>query len=155
MKYDWNRYWRYVDMGHCWTWQGPVNQKGYPRYEWGRGRYAAAHWVAFILEVNNEASLEAIVDIIKFCKNLGLDLDHLCRERSCVFPDHLELVPHQINIARGEHGVLRTHCKNGHELTKENVYVRLHGSGAHQRVCRICRDAYMAEYRQRRKEVVG
>lgn len=70
----------------------------------------------------------------------GLDLDHLCRNRACVRPDHLEPVTRRENLIRGEtsiaENVRKTHCKHGHEFTEKNIY-RWRG----KRLCRICRDA--------------
>lgn len=50
------------------------------------------------------------------------DIDHLCRNPSCVNPKHLEAVPHQTNIQRGVFSkTFDSHCKNGHEWNEENT----------------------------------
>ena len=69
----------------------------------------------------------------------GLDLDHLCRNRACCNPWHLEPVTRLENVRRGLHGPgygprERTHCKHGHEFTPENTI-----QTARQRYCRTCR----------------
>jgi HNH endonuclease len=79
--------------------------------------------------------------------------DHLCRNRACVRPDHLEAVTHWINVARGisPHGVnaAKTHCPQGHEYTPENT--RINNKG--QRVCIMCaRAACRRSYHKKRQE---
>lgn len=71
----------------------------------------------------------------------GWEWDHLCRNPACVWPEHLELVTHQVNIARGatpqrnrEIGRAKTHCKHGHPLSGENLYVTREG----RRGCKAC-----------------
>ena len=69
-------------------------------------------------------------------------LDHLCRNRSCCNPEHLESVPPKINIMRGQtiaaKNAIKIHCKRGHEFTPENI--RPVGGG---RGCRTCRKEYL------------
>lgn len=62
----------------------------------------------------------------------GLEIDHLCRNRKCVNPAHLQAVSHRENMLRAA----KTHCLNGHPLTGPNVYLRPDGRG---RECRECR----------------
>ena len=73
----------------------------------------------------------------------GLELDHLCRVRACANTDHLELVARRENVLRGHAlaavNARKTHCKNDHEFTKANTYLRLRPSGRSQRECRTCR----------------
>lgn len=66
----------------------------------------------------------------------GLVLDHLCRERACCNPEHLEPVTIHENLLRGEPAT-RTHCSNGHPLSGDNLYLRPDKHG--WRNCRICR----------------
>lgn len=63
----------------------------------------------------------------------GLDIDHLCRNRACVNPDHLEPVTRQENIRRA--AAIRTQCPAGHPYDDENTY--LHPETDHRR-CRTC-----------------
>lgn len=68
----------------------------------------------------------------------GLVLDHLCRNRSCINPDHLEPVTDGENIRRGiSANGLKTHCKHGHEFTPDNIIIVTDG----YRNCRICSNA--------------
>lgn len=70
----------------------------------------------------------------------GMELDHLCRNRACVNPAHLEAVSRRVNQLRGlsisAKNARKTHCVHGHPLTGENVY-EWRGS----RYCRACRAA--------------
>jgi hypothetical protein len=75
----------------------------------------------------------------------GLEIDHLCRVRHCVNPDHLEAVTHVENMRRAHEvwgftswgaqaNAGKTHCPQGHEYTEANTYARQRGS----RDCRTC-----------------
>jgi hypothetical protein len=69
----------------------------------------------------------------------GMQVDHLCRVRSCVNPDHLEAVPQATNLERGEgfvgQNVRKTHCPRGHQY--DSTYTR--PSGKTERICTTCR----------------
>lgn len=69
----------------------------------------------------------------------GLPLDHLCRNRRCVNPDHLEAVPGRINTLRGlgptAKNARKTHCPNGHSLSEDNLHNNKNG----YRVCATCK----------------
>jgi hypothetical protein len=80
-----SRHWR-VDENGCWLWTGSLNNKGYAQLGVA-GRVRSAHRVAY------ELFKGAIPD--------GLQIDHLCRVRQCVNPDHLEAVTQSVNIRRG------------------------------------------------------
>lgn len=83
------------------------------------------------------------------------EIDHLCRVTLCVNPAHLEAVPHQVNVKRGQSGKdgrlgllesSKTHCIHGHPLTPDNITVRRNPDGSFlQRECRqCCRDRWHA-----------
>ncbi|WP_395454711.1 HNH endonuclease signature motif containing protein [Azospirillum melinis] len=82
----------------------------------------------------------------------GLHIDHLCRNRRCVNPTHLEAVTVFENTQRGALGMvirakaaLRTHCKRGHAFSPENT-------GIDHRGDRFCRTCQAEAYRRHRKE---
>jgi hypothetical protein len=106
----------------CLLWQGPKDEDGYGRLHLN-GKRSRAHRTAY--EDANGQIPE------------GLVLDHLCRIRHCVNPDHLEPVTNGENVHRA--GAARraaiTHCPKGHEYTPENSYFCRRGT----RSCRSCR----------------
>lgn len=109
----------------CWLWIGRLQKDGYGEVDMGAKRIAKAH----------RAVWEELVGPIPG----GLQVDHLCRVRSCVNPDHLELVTSWENTMRGNHPrsiVIRTgRCQRGHERSPENLYVYKNGSTSHCRPC--------------------
>lgn len=103
----------------CWLWQRPLDRDGYGKLGF-RGNSRMAHRVSYMTFVGPWGP--------------GLELDHLCRVRSCVNPAHLEPVTAAENYRRGaKSGV--SHCGLGHEFTPENTY---HWRGKHKH-CRTCR----------------
>ena len=141
----------------CWEWTAK-RQHGYGVYfmrmegtraTGRRSIFGKAHSVVF----------EALIGPIPE----GTELDHLCRNKGCVNPEHLEPVTHAVNNLRGVSppaiNARKTICKRGHPLSGENLYVRSTG----YRQCRICRatayprdpekrKANNARYRQKRNE---
>jgi hypothetical protein len=117
----------------CWAWSRALDN-GYGRF-WLNGRNRLAHAVSY------EHFVGPIPD--------GLQIDHLCRNRSCVRPDHLEAVTLGVNVLRGE-GRSATNsrkelCLRGHALSGDNLYVTPRGS----RCCRTCQRARVASWRAR------
>lgn len=114
----------------CWVWTGTTNGRGYGRV-WSVGKQKKAHRVFYELLVG---------DIPE-----DLELDHLCFNKLCVNPAHLEPVTHQENLRRaGITGLLgpelKTHCPRKHPYTPENTISQLvAGTTWVRRMCRICR----------------
>jgi hypothetical protein len=121
------RFWEKVDRSAgpdgCWPWLAGRYSTGYGEFSIGY-RKSAAHRVAYELLIGPIPA--------------GLELDHLCRNRLCVNPAHLEPVTTRENILRGESGsaknARKTHCHNGHPLTPGNLTPGPNG----ERRCLIC-----------------
>jgi hypothetical protein len=120
--------WMCDDATGCWNWTAQINCGGYGCFS-KNGRLHLAHRVAYELYQGAIPS--------------GLFIDHLCRNRRCVNPAHLEPVTNQVNVDRGTVATVnrarqlaKTHCRNGHLLSGENLYI---APSSGQRVCRICR----------------
>lgn len=84
----------------------------------------------------------------------GLEIDHLCRNRGCVNPDHLEAVTRHENQMRSNSvsGInhRKTHCINGHKFNKLNTYIRQRPNRNPERDCRTCRRQAVYAFNARR-----
>jgi hypothetical protein len=121
----------------CWEWNGSRHGKGYGHVSVA-GRIRKAHRVVYELLVG------PIPD--------GLQLDHLCRNRCCVNPDHLEPVTARTNIRRGEANAAinarKTHCDYGHPFAGENLRLDARGN----RQCWICERSRARDRTRRYRE---
>jgi HNH endonuclease len=113
------------DLGPCWMWLAARGKDGYGKVK-VNGKMRVAHRVAY------EENKGPIPD--------GLDLDHLCRNRSCVNYNHTEPVTAWENTLRGENFVAansrKALCLRGHELTPENCFPSHLARG--ERQCKAC-----------------
>lgn len=121
---DGPRFWSKVDLrtgDQCWEWQGAKDALGYGQFK-VKGRVVRAHRFAF---QRKRGPIPA-----------GLELDHLCRNPSCVRPDHLDPVVRAVNYHRSPLVAgSRTHCPQGHPYDLLNTYFTTVGG----RACRTCR----------------
>jgi len=123
---DFMRYMGYVEItSTCWLWKGAQNNTGYGHFSVGGG-FPAAHRVLYCWLNGNPSDSR-------------LTLDHLCRNRLCVNPLHLDLVSCRENVHRAV--AQRTHCRRGHPLDGANERVDKEG----RRRCRACQLQRMRE----------
>jgi len=132
-----------VTESGCLIWCGWVNKFGYGKISvMDKGRWV--HRVAYEIEHGPIPS--------------GLDIDHLCRVRCCVNPNHLEAVTRRTNLLRGDTvtsaHAQQTMCKRGHFLEGENLRIENKPGGLKARQCREC-DRLRRRVRYRRKKVVS
>lgn len=105
----------------CQIWQGSLDRHGYGQIFAG-GKTFRVHRLNYILAKGE--------------LDVSVKLDHLCRNRACINPDHLDPVSDRVNILRGESfsavNARKTHCDHGHEFSKTNTHF------SKKRNCRAC-----------------
>lgn len=135
------RFWTKVkDNGECWEWQAALTGDGYGAY-WTEGKTAHAHRVSWTWEhPNNPIPKDMVVD-------------HICRNRKCVRPDHLRIIANVENVMCGLSNpalnARKTHCLHGHPLSGENLRIRPEG----KRQCLICRLNHKRKQNERLRKV--
>lgn len=122
----------------CWLWVGKVDKDGYGTIHYGK--YRRAHRLSYELLKGNIPE--------------GLVIDHLCRNRACVNPTHLEPVTNHENLMRGStiaaNNLQKTHCRNGHLLAGDNLDRGKQNKG--WRLCKTCRREYDRKWYAQRKQ---
>lgn len=103
--------------GDCWLWTGRLYPNGYGQFH-VRRKVVYAHIASYEIHVGTVPA--------------GLELDHTCRNRACVNPEHLEPVTHEVNVRRGN--AVKVACPQGHPYSAMNTNRDKNG-WPH---CRIC-----------------
>ena|SRR3990167_8473917 len=127
----------------CWLWTGAITYGGYGVLKIGN-TMTTAHRVSYELHKGKIPE--------------GLQLDHLCRVRCCVNPDHLEPVTNKENMRRGlgngpavKKQLSKTHCPKSHPYSGENLYLMKNGG----RKCRECHRIEARLYAKKKREING
>lgn len=113
-----------VTESGCWIWTGACSPNGYGHAlirGGGKKKYRDVHRTSYLLYKGHIPH--------------GMTLDHLCRVKCCVNPDHLEVVTQKENNRRQK--AVITHCPQGHPYNEENTYRRK--DGKEKRDCKTCR----------------
>ena len=137
---DLRRFWAKVQLPDpdtgCMLWTAAKTSAGYGAFRLGGVLYRA-HRISFTLAYGEIPQ--------------GMVLDHICRNRACVAPEHLEVVSQRENVLRGEglaaQNSARTHCPRGHAYAGANLYVAPDG----RRYCRTCRREKQRNYRRAKR----
>lgn len=138
-----------VEKEKCWPWGGSTDGNGYGQVM-VNGKPYRAHRLMYEL-VHKGEELPP--------KSSGLTIDHICRNRSCINPNHLEIVTNRENVLRGN-GLTainhrKTHCTKGHPLSGANLYLYQKGNTIERscRECRrVCRRAWKAKQKEKSKD---
>lgn len=127
------RFWTHVDKtSTCWLWTGAKFGSGHGSFTIGSRTTGVKTMGAHVFSYT----------LVNGAVPVGLELDHLCRVRNCVRPDHLEPVTQYENMMRGQAPAAinkrKTECPRRHEYNDENTRWRPRGNGRYYRCCAQC-----------------
>jgi hypothetical protein len=135
----------------CWVWSGTTRPDGYGQLGVGSMKdgtrtSALAHRVSY------ELHLGPLPKRGDRHQKTEWTVDHLCRNRACVRPSHLELVSNKVNILRGispaAKNAVKTECPAGHQYDETNTYVRRDGNRQCKECCREANRRWLAVRRE-------
>jgi hypothetical protein len=126
-------FYTHTDPHGCWTWRAARDRYGYGTIAVDRKK-RPAHRVSY--------------SVFRGPIPEGMVIDHLCRNRACVNPWHMEPVTNEENVNRGLRSGAKTHCVNSHEYTPENTYAR---PDSGKRKCRACNAAAVRRSQARKR----
>lgn len=121
-----------VDKLDCWLWRGATTKRGYGKVTVNYKTVAVHRFV-----------YESLVGSIPS----GLQIDHICGNKLCVNPHHLEAVSQRENIRRYTSTIIK--CNRGHDLCGDNLYITPDG----RRNCKACRRESVALWSMRRQRL--
>lgn len=118
----------------CWQWNGYIDRNGYGM-AWIEGKHRLAHRLFYA---------EYVGDLIN-----GLTIDHLCKNRSCVNPDHLQQVTQSVNAKRGKKDNFNPICPQGHVKDKKII-----DRGYETMICSTCKRMRQQKYADANRDKV-
>lgn len=122
----------------CWLWKAGKFKNGYAQFWLDDGNFSGqkyAHRVSFSWFVSP--------------LQRKMDIHHICNTKHCVNPAHLILITrseHLLEDIKNGVRVTKTHCKQGHSLSGDNLYI-----SKKQRVCKTCRAKRLREFKKRKR----
>jgi len=136
------RFWAKVrKTDTCWLWVGGIKSDS------GYGSFSLSCYLKYVTVYAHRFSL---ISSSGLPQNSRMTVDHLCRTRSCVRPDHLQFVGIRENVLRGNtlpaSNVLKTQCPSGHKYSKENTGFNKSPGCRDGRYCKECRRAFARKY---------
>lgn len=140
MKISEKEFLKKVDVAKgCWTWKGAISASGYGTMML-LGKTTLAHRISY--------------ELFKGKIPAGMVIDHKCKNKVCVNPQHLRVVTHKQNTLENSNSLpavnaQKTHCEHGHPLKGENLIIRIRDDGRKMRACRICSRGWWRESKRR------
>ncbi len=127
---DLEKFLKRISFKKCWQWKAGKTSRGYGAFYLKKQKQILSHRFSFII----------------FKKEIpkNLEIDHLCRNRLCCNPNHLESVTRKENLSRSflclsTLNSLKTHCPSGHKYSKDNTILRINKNSRECKKCTLIR----------------